>query len=213
MERPRRRLLARGRGARLRHCASASNAVPARPLRWARATPAAASGVKAGAPVGPRETVGSAGGAWFRAARAGPTGSGFLPPPRRSVRAVLPHTAHRRPFTGGIRLGPPVPEGAGCDDESVEVDQSHAVRRHVGDDGHAVARCPLVALGHEQGQPPERIGGDPGEVRAAVPIAEVVRPAAREPVELLHDHFDRVAEPLGVRDLTDPIAGPLHCLS
>ena len=38
--------------------------------------------------------VGSAGGAWSRAAM--PTGSGFLPPPRRSVHAVLPHTAHRR---------------------------------------------------------------------------------------------------------------------
>ena len=35
------------------------------------------------------------------------------------------------PFTAGIRLAPldpPVPEGAGGDDESVEVDQSHAVR-------------------------------------------------------------------------------------
>src|SRR6266498_6100067 len=39
--------------------------------------------------------VGSAGGAQFRAAV--PTGSGFLPPPPRTVRAVLPHTAHRRP--------------------------------------------------------------------------------------------------------------------
>src|SRR5439155_16528191 len=39
--------------------------------------------------------VGSAGGAQFRAAL--PTGSGFLPPPPRTVRAVFPHTAHRRP--------------------------------------------------------------------------------------------------------------------
>src|SRR5258708_13275070 len=43
------------------------------------------------------ETGGSARGAWYRAARAGPTGSGFLPPPPRSVHAFLPHTAHRRP--------------------------------------------------------------------------------------------------------------------
>jgi hypothetical protein len=50
-------------------------------------------------------------------------------------------------------------------------------------------------------------------VQAAVPVSEIVRPATQEPVEFLHDHFDRVAEPLAIRDFTDPLAGSLHCLS
>ena len=37
---------------------------------------------------------GSAGGAWLRGVADWP---GFLPPPHRTVHAVLPHTAHRRP--------------------------------------------------------------------------------------------------------------------
>src|SRR5438128_10040583 len=41
------------------------------------------------------DPVGSAGGA--SAARPEPTGARFLPPPPRTVHAVLPHTAHRRP--------------------------------------------------------------------------------------------------------------------
>src|SRR6266487_1658291 len=45
--------------------------------------------------VGQKSRCRVAGGAQFRAAV--PTGSGFLPPPPRTVRAVLPHTAHRRP--------------------------------------------------------------------------------------------------------------------
>jgi hypothetical protein len=100
---------------------------------------AAASRVGAGVSATQPRTVGSAGGAWFRAARAGPTGSGFLPPPRRSV---VPFSAHGSPtpFTAGIRLVPPVPEGAGCDDGPVEVDQTHSVGRQVGHGRHAVAR-------------------------------------------------------------------------
>src|SRR6516225_11685269 len=50
----------------------------------------------------------------------------------------------------------------------------------------------FVTLGHEQSESPERIGRDPGEVQAAISVAEIVRPAAQEPVEVLHDHFDRV---------------------
>src|SRR5215216_2129954 len=44
----------------------------------------------------PSRVVGSAGGAW--AVRlCEPDWPGFLPPPPRTVHAVLPHTAHRRP--------------------------------------------------------------------------------------------------------------------
>jgi hypothetical protein len=47
--------------------------------------------------------VGSAGGLRDRTARAGPTGRGCLPPPHRTVRAVLPHTALRHRSPAGIR--------------------------------------------------------------------------------------------------------------
>ena len=47
--------------------------------------------------------VGSAGGFLGRAARAGPTGCGCLPPPHRTVHAVLPHTALRHRSPTGIR--------------------------------------------------------------------------------------------------------------
>jgi hypothetical protein len=43
-----------------------------------------------------RECRGSAGGAWT-VRLSEPDWSGFLPPPPRSVHAVLPHTAHQRP--------------------------------------------------------------------------------------------------------------------
>jgi hypothetical protein len=45
--------------------------------------------------------VGSAGG--FRDCTAWPTGRGCLPPPHRTVRAVLPHTALRHRSPAGIR--------------------------------------------------------------------------------------------------------------
>src|ERR1039458_646110 len=58
---------------------------------------------------------------WFR-----------FPPAATSIRACgSPAHGSPTPFTAGIRLfplDPPVPEGAGGDDESVEADQSHAVR-------------------------------------------------------------------------------------
>ncbi len=53
--------------------------------------------------------VGSAGGFHGRAARAGPTGLDCLPPPPRTVQAVLSHTAHRHRSPAGIRSPDPRP--------------------------------------------------------------------------------------------------------
>src|ERR1039458_10242587 len=140
---------------------------------------------------------------WFR-----------FPPAATSIRACgSPAHGSPTPFTAGFRLGPPVPEGAGCDDGPVEVDQSHVVGRPVMDDRPAEPRRPFVPLGDKAGEALERIGADLGEVPAGGPISEVTRPAARKPIQLPHDHFDRVAEPLAVRDVTNPRAGSLHRLS
>src|SRR5437899_1039645 len=65
----------------------------------------------ASAPGWKLDAVGSAGGAWIRAAL--PTGSGFLPPPRRTVHAVLPHTAHRRPLPAAFGLARQSRKGLG----------------------------------------------------------------------------------------------------
>jgi hypothetical protein len=60
---------------------------------------------------------------------------------------------------------------------SVEVDQLHAVGRQVGNNSHAVARCPVVAFSHKQGESSERIRGDAGEVQASVSVSEVSQPS------------------------------------
>jgi hypothetical protein len=56
----------------------------------------------------------------------GATGRGPFPvPARQTVRAVLPHTAYRR--SSPAAFGPPVPEGSGRDDGSVEADQAQVI--------------------------------------------------------------------------------------
>ncbi len=57
--------------------------------------------------------------------------AGLSPAGSQPCRLLPPAHGSPTPFTAGIRLAPldpPVPEGAGGDDESVEADQSHAVR-------------------------------------------------------------------------------------
>jgi hypothetical protein len=107
-----------------------------------------------------RECRGSAGGAWT-VRLSEPDWSGFLPPPPRSVHAVLPHTAHQRPSPPAFGFFPPGLVGPGSDDGSVEGDQPHAVGRPVGHGREAVAGCALVAFGHEQRQSPERVARPP----------------------------------------------------
>ena len=137
-----------------------------------------------------------------------------VPPAATSIRACG-SPAHGSPtsFTAGLRLGPPVPEGAGRDDGSVEVDQAHVVGGPVMDDRPAEPRRPFVAPSDKAGEALERTGADLGEVPAGVLVAEVTCPTAQKPIELVHAHFERVAEPLAVRDFANPRAGPLHRLS
>ena len=71
---------------------------------------------------------------------------------------------------------------------------------------------PFVTLGDETGQARKGVERDLVEGDGGVSVPEVPRPAAQELVEVLHDLFDRVAEPATVRELTDPTAGARHCL-
>ena len=68
--------------------------------------------------------------------------------------------AHGSPtfFTAGIRLSPPGPVGPERDDESVEIDQPHAVVQEVGHRRHPISAGALVAFGDQHRLParPER---------------------------------------------------------
>ena len=55
-----------------------------------------------------------------------------------------------------------------------------------------------------------RVVLDRVEMAGRVPVAEVARPAAQVPVEVLHDLLDGDQQPLARRDLTNPVAGVLH---
>jgi hypothetical protein len=83
----------------------------------------------------------------------------------------------------------PRPGGSRWDDDSIEVDQAHAVRL-VSDDPPAVSFPAFVALGDEPSEPPERVERDLVEKLGGVSVAEVARPAAQEPVEVSHDDLD-----------------------
>src|SRR4051812_39413139 len=90
---------------------------------------------------------------------------------------------------GGIRQGPPRPVRSWREDGSCEGDQPGAFW------GTAVSSGPrgglLVAFGHEDGEPVERVAGDLIELAGGVSVAEVARPATQERVELLRDLLDR----------------------
>src|SRR5436305_5947213 len=143
--------------------------------------------------------------------RAGPTGAGLLPPPHRTVRAVLPHTAHRRSSPAALRPSPP-DLWPGGDGGSVEIDQPHAAGR--GDElSPAVTASALVALSHEQREAFGRVAVDLGELDRGVSVAKVLREAAQEDVDLPDDLLDRTQQPAAVRQFTDPVAGLLHLLA
>src|SRR5436309_6445474 len=72
---------------------------------------------------------------------------------------------------------------------------------------HPYPSPPFVTLGDETSQARKGVERDLVEGVGGVSVPEVPRPAAQEPVEVLHDIFDRFAEPATVRELTDPIAG------
>src|SRR5688500_16292858 len=88
----------------------------------------------------------------------------------------------------GIRQGPPRLVGPGRLDGSGEDDQPGAFGRP--QSPAAPCGCLLVALGHEDGEPVERVADDLVELAGAVSVAEVACPAAQEEVDLLRDMFD-----------------------
>src|SRR6266536_5141183 len=67
-----------------------------------------------------------------------------------------------------------------------------------------------MAVSHKQHESVDRLVLEPVEVASRVSVAEVARPAAQVPVEILHDILDRQQQPLPRRQLTDAITGVLH---
>jgi len=119
----------------------------------------------------------------------------FPAPARRTVHAVLPHTAHRRPSPAVFgNKRPPGPIRPGSDDEPVEVDQAEMVRRLA-----YVTQPPTPTLamevGHEDRQSLERMAHDLVEGTGRVPDPEEPSPTAQEPVEAPDDFFDRHQQP------------------
>ena len=145
------------------------------------------------------------------AARAGPTclvsSRRHLEPCMRFSRTRLSDVLRRR-HSASLA---PRPVGPWRDDNSTEVDQPHPVRR-VGQNPPSIPGAPFVTLGDEASQARKGVERDRVEGDGGVSVPEVPRPAAQEPIEVLHDLFDRVAEPATVRELTDPAAGTRHRL-
>src|SRR5665213_3464788 len=77
----------------------------------------------------------------------------------------------------------------------------------------AVSFLAFVTFGDEARQAPERVERDLVEELGGVPVSEIARPAAQEPVEVPHDDLDRDPEPRACRDLTDALAGVSHGLT
>src|SRR5207302_1898332 len=93
-------------------------------------------------------------------------------------------------LTVGIRLSPPGPVGPGRDDGPVEADQAHLVGGHAGDDPPSPRPRSLMAVGHVDREPVDRVVSGLLEVAGGVSVTEIARPAAQEPVEVLHDLLD-----------------------
>ena len=51
------------------------------------------------------------------------------------------------------------------------------------------------------------------EGASGVSVAEVARPAAQEPVDVLHDRLDWQQQPAAVREFMEPLSGVLDRLS
>jgi hypothetical protein len=106
----------------------------------------------------------------------------------------------------------PRPVGARRDDDSIEVDQAQALRGLAGDNPPPEAPFALMAVGDEDRQPVHGVERDLVEGLGGVSVAEVARPAAQEPVEVLDDLFDGEQQPVARCDLPDALAGGLHGL-
>lgn len=70
-----------------------------------------------------------------------------------------------------------------------------------------------MAVCQQQRQAAVRVRDDLIELDGRVAVAEVARPAAQKPVEVLHDLLDRPAQPVSRGELSHTITGALHRLS
>src|SRR3954447_22615877 len=122
------------------------------------------------------------------ASRAWPTDVGLLPPPIEPCMRFSRTRLTVACSPGGIRQGPPGPVGPGRLDGSGEDDQPGAFGRP--QSPAAPCGCLVVALGHEDGEPVERVTDDLVELAGRVSVAEVARPATQKAVDLLRDMFD-----------------------
>src|SRR4029450_1883769 len=135
-------------------------------------------------------------------------------PPRQTVRAVLPHTAYRRSSPATFGLAAPVPEGSGRNDGPIEADQAHpAGRQEHLFEAPSPGSSAVALLGQPDREPLEGVVPDLAEDPGGVAVAEVVRPAAQEQVEVPDDVLDRHPQPLPAGDLPDPVAGSLDGLA
>ena len=135
-----------------------------------------------------------------------------LPPVKpcmRFSRTRLTDAVHRR-----HSVSPARPVGPGCDNGSVQADQpadGPPTRRPAPDQPKPRPRWCRLPMNTAS-----RITAccsDLVEAGRGVPVAEIARPAAQEPVDLLHDLLDRQQQPGPNRQFPDPVAGMLHRLS
>src|SRR3974390_449925 len=96
-------------------------------------------------------------------------------PCMRFSRTRLTDVLHRRHSA----VSPPVPEGPGRDDDSMEAGPAQGVRRqqHLGD-APPPAVAPVAFLGQPQPEPPESVVPGLAEDTGRVSVAEVPAPAA-----------------------------------
>jgi hypothetical protein len=93
-------------------------------------------------------------------------------PARRTVHAVLQHTAHRRPSPAVFDQCPPGPVGPGCGDDSIEGDQPERVTRSV-NLGEAPGAMTLMTFRQEQREPHHRVVAGLVERLGGVSVSEV----------------------------------------
>ena len=103
---------------------------------------------------------------------------------------------------------PPGKVRAGCDDESIEIDQAKACRVSEYVVQSPTARLPVEVV-NEDAEPLDSEGPDLVEPVGRVPDPEEPSPAAEEPVQAPHDFLDRHKQPGPGRELTEPVTGML----
>ena len=104
--------------------------------------------------------------------------------------------------------GPPGKVRPGCDDESVEVDETEPFWVTEYEAQSPTARLP-VKVANEDAESLNSERPDLVEHSGRVPDPEEPGPAAEEPVKALHDLLDRHQQSGPGRELTDPVTSML----